>query len=354
MEQNPNTQGNAPAPSDNIRESLGNGAPRATEKPEEKAVKEGVDSSLHERASGDADKEGGLVRKVRTYKEDIVEAIQRQKTSLTSAVAAEERRRTSVSRFIESAESKKPDYRKISAAVGSVLFILLGVGLLGFFLFFYEPPKASVEEDIPSLIFTEEHREIDITGKDARDILRTLGESRRAVLLGLGQITHLYLTQMPSGMSEKQILTAEAFLKSINTRVSDAFVRSLMPDYMLGIHVFNQNQPFIIFKSQSYQHSFAGMLEWERSIYNDLSSFMGRAGSSSLEIQKDPFSGENVPLKTAFEDKVVQNIDTRVLLNEAGGIEFLYAFPSQQTLVITTNEHTLIEVITRMRAVRVF
>lgn len=298
--------------------------------------------------------EGGLVRRIRTYKEDILEAIKRQNTSLTSATAAEERRRTRTSKSIEETAPRKLDYQRLSVISGSVLFILLGIGLLGFFLFFYEPPKVSIEEEIPSLIFAEEHEGIDVTGKDTPEIVRMLGELRRAVSLPLGQVTQVYLTELNPDTGEQQIISAEEFLQKVGARVSDAFLRSLSPDYMVGIHVFNQNQPFMIFKSESYQHSFAGMLEWERSIYDDLFPFMGRGAATFLEIPKNPLTGENTPLKTAFEDKVIQNIDTRVLLNETGGIEFLYAFPDRETLIITTNENSLTEVITRLRTVRIF
>ena len=298
--------------------------------------------------------EGGLVRRVRTYREDILEAVQKQKTSLTSAVAAEERRRTSVSKFAEQVAAEKIDYRKLALVGGGVLLIILGVGLLGYFFLVYEPPQVVIEEEIPSLVFAEARENIDITGKDSRDILQTLGERRRSVSLSLGQIEHLNLTVTEPATNKSRTTTSDEFLKSIGARVSDSFVRSLSPEYMLGIHVFNRNQPFLIFKSQSYQHSFAGMLAWEESIYNDMLTFMGRAAVTPLEIPKNPLTGENIPLTTTFEDRVVQNIDTRALLNEVGDIELLYAFPNQQTLVITTNEHTLTEIITRLNTVRVF
>jgi hypothetical protein len=295
-----------------------------------------------------------VVRRIRTYKEDIAEAVRTQKASLTSIAAAEQDRRNSIGMDV----IKKPalDYKKIGIIFGSITLIALGVGVMSYFVFFYEKEEIIVEQEIPSFIFVEEQKKIDITGRNAREILLAIGAERTNLSIPLGQIEHLYITEtIQREMSEvTRIISAEEFLKSIQAQVSDAFLRSIEPDFMLGMHVFNQNQPFIIFKSNSYQHSFAGLLEWERTIHRDLSPFAGLKADPDIGVPIDPQTGEEIILRENFADRIIQNIDARVLLSETGKIEFLYAFPNQQTIIITTNENTLVEVITRLRSVRIF
>ncbi|MFC1731436.1 hypothetical protein ACFL6I_14045 [candidate division KSB1 bacterium] len=294
------------------------------------------------------------IKRVRTYKEDIAEAVRKQKASLTSITAAEQRRRTGIPKIMT--KKKGVDIKKMGATLGSIVFILLGAGVIVFFLFFYEKEKVIIEQDVPSFIFVEEQKEIDITGKNAREILQALGAERANTSLPLGQIAQLYLTETTQELDSEvtRTISSEEFLTSIRAQISEAFLRSVDPSFMVGIHVFNQNQPFIIFESNSYQHSFAGLLEWERTMYNDLFLFIGRKTDPILRVPIDPQTGEGVVLRESFEDRIIQNIDVRALTSVAGDIEFLYAFPNQQTLIITTNENTLIELITRLHSVRVF
>ena len=96
------------------------------------------------------------------------------------------------------------------------------------------------------------------------------------------------------------------------------------------------------------------MLEWERTMSRDLFLFMGRKVDPVLGVPINPQTGAPIILRENFEDKIIQNTDVRVLMSEAGTVELLYAFPNQQTLIITTNENTLVEIITRLNSVRVF
>ena len=301
-------------------------------------------------------KEGpySAIKRVRTYKEDISEAVRSQKASLTSVAAAEQRRRAGVTKGV----FQKPpvDFKKVGVILGSVALLTLGVGFIVYSAFFYEKEKVKVEQEIPSFVFVEEQKEIDITGKNARTILQKLGEVRVTTSIPLGQISHLYVTETTKDLEteETRIISAKDFLTSVRAQVSSSFLRSLDPSFMIGIHVFNQNQPFFIFKSNSYQHSFAGLLEWERTMYNDFFLFVGEKDDPILGAPVDPQTGEKVVLRENFEDRIIQNIDVRALESTSGDIKLLYAFPNQQTLIITTNENTLIELITRLHSVRVF
>ena len=76
------------------------------------------------------------------------------------------------------------------------------------------------------------------------------------------------------------------------------------------------------------------MLEWEPFMAQDLSPFFDGAG-----------------LRGTFEDVLVQNKDARVLKDSAGNVRLLYAFPNTETLLITTNQSTFLEVFGRLTSV---
>ncbi|MEX0652161.1 MAG: hypothetical protein WD509_01340 [Candidatus Paceibacterota bacterium] len=317
------------------------------------SLDEDFDSSIVQNGKPKAPLRGGIKR-VRTYKEDIAEAVKNQKASVTSIAAAEERRRTGIPQDV--LEKKPRDIKRTLTVLGSILLLLIGIGVIAFFYFFYEKESVVIQQEIPSLVFAESQEEINVTKKTAREILQQLYTSRNTTQLPLGQVSHLYLTEStetPEG-TYTQLITTEALLTKIQAQVSGSFLRSLEPSFMLGVHVFNNNQPFIILKSNSYQHAFAGMLEWERTLYDDLFLFTGLKNDPVLGAPIDPQTGNEIVLSEVFEDRIVKNIDVRALTDESGVIKFLYAFPDQKTLIITTNENTLIEIITRLNSVRVF
>ena len=298
-------------------------------------------------------------RKIRTYKDDIAFAVRSQKASFTSVIAAEQKRRSRISPKTSGdvpGTERKANLKKIGIVVGSIVVFAIGVGIIGYFALFYEKKEVVIEQEIPSFFFTEEQKELNITGKNAREILQALGVLKNSTSLPLGQMVHLYLTETTIEEDSKvtRIISTEKFLSSVRAQVSAAFVRSLDPSFMIGIHVFNQNQPFIVFASNSYQHSFAGTLEWERTMYRDLFLFVKRKADPIRGFPIDPQTGKEIVVRENFEDRIIQNIDVRALLSEEGVIQFLYAFPNQQTLIITTNENTLAEIITRFNSVRVF
>ena len=78
------------------------------------------------------------------------------------------------------------------------------------------------------------------------------------------------------------------------------------------------------------------MLEWEKTILKDLSPTFIKDDSEVVLERKD------------FQDIVIVNKDVRAILNSSGKIEFAYAFPDKETLVIINNETTFQELLRRI------
>ena len=89
------------------------------------------------------------------------------------------------------------------------------------------------------------------------------------------------------------------------------------------------------------------MLAWELHMNEDLSPLFGevleKTTSTSTPL-REPF---------VFEDSIIKNKEVRVLKDTKGTIRLLYSFIDRETLVITTNESTFSEVLTRLTSQRI-
>ena len=107
---------------------------------------------------------------------------------------------------------------------------------------------------------------------------------------------------------------------------------------MFGFHSSLGNNPFLIMKINSFETAFAGMLEWEKDILDDIFPIF-RKEVSKIDISTNP----------KFEDIVISNKDVRAILNDEGGLEFAYSFADKDTLIMINNETTLQEIFRRLR-----
>lgn len=124
------------------------------------------------------------------------------------------------------------------------------------------------------------------------------------------------------------------------------FARSLTNDYLLGYHTQETGQEsYIILKTDAYDLALSGMLEWEQTITADLATLFGRYDVPTEGI--------------VFEDRIIRNQNVRVgthpidnpvetATSTARSPFIYYALPNKDTVVITTNEATFIEILGRL------
>jgi hypothetical protein len=159
--------------------------------------------------------------------------------------------------------------------------------------------------------------------------------------LKLDAIEFLYFTEKYSiptkdgVVDAKKIITVSKLFGALNIPIPSNLVRSLKSDYMYGFHNFNRNQPFLILKTDYYDTTFAGMLEWEQSLLKDIYPLFGVSSSEDLR-------------KRIWTDVIAKNKDTRVLKDFNEQTVLVYMFKDQKTLIITTSENTLFEVSRRL------
>lgn len=261
--------------------------------------------------------------RLRTFADDLSVEIKKKGTTVASIVQAE-RERAAREIALDQDEAPKPSKWKnpLLLTVALALIALGIVGVIGAYV--YSTIVETVDPKItPSIIFPNKVTEE--TQPTYQTLADTLALERAEVNLSLGEIERIDVTLANATTTDREILRAlgapEALIREAET-------------VMLGIHSFNRNQPFIIIEITQYDRAYGAILKWEEEMARALGNFYKPEGGK-------------VPPTLVFDDKVFQNIDTRVSQAEW---PILYAFPRRDVLVITTNQYTLSEILTRLNA----
>ena len=127
------------------------------------------------------------------------------------------------------------------------------------------------------------------------------------------------------------------FLSTINTTASGSLIRSLSNEYLIGTYQDSVQTPslFFMFETKNYNQTYPGMLDWEKTMINDLSPF----------FNIDILSPNKVILDAQFKDLIIANKDTRVLYDQNGKGVLYYAFVSKDKFIITDNINTIKKII---------
>jgi len=289
------------------------------------------------KAPESSQEEASALPNIRTYKKDVAGTIRNQKTSLVRMVLEEQKVRAN-RELDESPQSRK----NLPLISFSLIFLLLAVVLV-YFAFFRgsgEDPTFTNLNIVP-LIRTENNKEIQFTNQTPKEFSKDIRMELLNPNLKLDAIEFLYFTEKYSiptkdgVVDAKKIITVSKLFGALNIPIPSNLVRSLKSDYMYGFHNFNRNQPFLILKTDYYDTTFAGMLEWEQSLLKDIYPLFGVSSSEDLR-------------KRIWTDVIAKNKDTRVLKDFNEQTVLVYMFKDQKTLIITTSENTLFEVSRRL------
>lgn len=280
----------------------------------------------------------GLVP-LRTYREDVAGVMRDKRTSLVQLVLQEQRERNKRER-----EKSPTSGKNLPLILLSATFFFSAVGLV-YYIFFRLNPDDRVLENlqITPLIFVEKNKEISTEGKESLAITREIANLLHVEDLPVDVVEYLFFTKTLSvktadgaTVQQKNLIPANRFFETLEIKMPPMLLRALRPDFMFGFHSFNKNQPFFILKTDYYANAFAGALSWENKMAEDILPLFGRADRVRELSQRK------------WDDTIIKNKDTRVLRNFDGSIALVYVFKDQRTLIITTNEDTLLEVSRRL------
>lgn len=268
----------------------------------------------------------GLPR-IRTYATDMSEEIRKRGSTLTSIVGAEKKRNAEAGIYTGEKPIEQNKSRVLFFVGGAVLLVILGALSIGVALMLQKPGGTTPTRT--ALISTNRSEKIEEVAD--MPLAKLLAGVRASATLNLGEVEAFSITDGGVPLTAEQVLTALGAPNELARNASDI---------MVGVHSFEYNQPFILIRVSEYDRAFAAMLVWESTMSAGLDDFFKPTNVTSSGITSI------APLLT-FTDHVSQNIDIRESQPEW---PVVYAFLGRDLLLITTNESTLHEIVTRVSA----
>ncbi len=313
---------------------------------------------------------------VHTFKDDMASEASKGNFSIGKIMAANNKKIHESSSNVISVEDKSKNL-----PVKILIFIICILIITGFsyagFKFAKTPAEISLQENptqqiAGGILYSEQSVGINIKGKSISNLYKEIQSNTAFDSALSGKIKSIVLDYQ-DGTSTIQLSSVD-FLNIIAPGAPDLLLRNLKKEYVFGYYYSASEEPFIILKSTNYDSTFAGMLEWERNIYADIGDLIfkkeGPSPANNTEDQPStdstsssavntksttttnslPASSNSVKSEydTAFVDKIISNNDTRVLYRPNGSIAFFYTFFNKDTIIITTSEVTLHELIYRL------
>ncbi|MEO8637907.1 MAG: hypothetical protein ABI430_03340 [Candidatus Taylorbacteria bacterium] len=279
------------------------------------------------------------VSPLRTYTNDVAQAVQSGNTSLIQIAVAEQKEKEQ-DRIVEKA-GKSRTHKNVFLIVASLIMLSLGAGILYYGIFLKKPDEPIVSPVKIELINSESQKEITFNG-DREKLLLDLEKEMSAVLA----TSSVRILKVIDSTTAKMI-PAPQFLSLIAPNVPSYLARSLNPEFALGIYFNQKSRPFLIFKIDSYENTFGGMLKWEENISGDL-------GRLFLTLDNQNQSNLEVGLAgSVFKDSVIKNQDIRFMTGKNGDVILLYAFINKDLLIITTDPTVLTELTDRIRRAQI-
>ncbi|MEI7777156.1 MAG: hypothetical protein WCI52_00955 [bacterium] len=278
-----------------------------------------------------------VLPRVRTFKGDIADAVKKDNVSAVKIALAENKRRERNQQIEEivSPTSKK----NLVYIIATIVLLLGGLGVVSFFYFTNNnqptnTPEITVKSDI---IFSENKKDLVITGDSAPEIINDIAKEK-SYQIPLGTVKKISFVSLIGTTSSP--VSTQVLLNTFGSRAPDSLVRAFNPNLFFGLHSYDGNNPFLIINVDSFDQAYAGMLKWEPNIQDDIGGLFGVSGTKIASSTPEK--------KPTWQDRVINNKDTRALVGDDGNILLFYSFVNNNTLVFTSNQDTFKEVINRL------
>jgi hypothetical protein len=274
----------------------------------------------------------GALKQIRTFQGDMAEAIRHEQASLVSIRAAERAKRDIIrdNEMPEEKAAKRSRMVTLGLLLGGLVFIA-GAGYAGWYAYHTYLAKTAVPVvTVPKnrflpVVATEN---VDATGLSRAGIISLL-QSERGKSINTGSIIHSEF--LKGGADTSPLEGTTEFLISLEGKAPSNLVRAFSQLFMVGTlgeaTDTTPNDTFLLIKLDSFENSYAGMLEWEKSLKEDLLPLFQNADTVS-----------NMPNDAVFEDITLKNKDARALYDTSGKIVLVYSFYNQNLLIITGSE----------------
>jgi len=319
---------------------------------------------------------------LRTYEGDVADVLAHKNISSATIAIAENRKRSGEDsigstgnvaageEYTDNSNSDQSHLLKKSLIVLASL-LLIGGGMVGAYYFYSISPLAPQPISQPqttvtaSIIPTDTRVAIAIDNMAPFNVINAV-RAEIAKPQSNNTIKEIVLTQTQNG--QRFGISAPDMVSLMGISAPDILVRALANDWMLGVYSDSQGVKtvFVITATNYFQNAFAGMLQWESVMADDLKQYLydnapadiaptiatstlttstlatsTLAATTSTSTISYPTSQPSNVLHGSFTDRIIQNNDVREFVT-ANGVLFLYSFIDNNTkLVVTGSEPAL-------------
>lgn len=310
---------------ENDRDILKNELEKTTASPESSPLKENKENK--------ETKKVGIG--IRTYAADIADIMRKEKGSVIKIALAEQERRQAYK------ESKDPTSTKnLIVILLGVMFIVAGILIFVYTIMNRETPVPVVAPvGSPSLIYSENQTQTDITNLTRGNLFNTIHSTSKASFAENETITNMIITNQTS--IGRSIVSVNILFNKLGIKVPESVINTLTGQFMLGVYkVEDEGNLFLIFKVRDFNQSFSAMKDWEVSMINDLVRL--------FQIDPKSFSGD-IFFKE-FQTGVVFNKESRNLYDDDGNLVFSYIYLDRNTILMTDHPESVEEIIKRINS----
>jgi hypothetical protein len=281
------------------------------------------------------------IQQFRTIQSDVASVAQEKKSTVQEFIAAEQQKAIKKPAVVE--DPKRGVYLLMLSG------ILIGGGLLalgGYFAIKYRPkPPAAIIIDQQNIVSNEKVKQITVA--PGVNVVTYLLSAQKDTTGAKNEIVKLEFKE--EGATEP--FTAEEFATRFSPTIPTWLARAFNPVYLAGLHNGPNNwQPVMIFKVDSYENGYAGMLKWEETMADEFKDFYPQKTVrpvATTTASTSPSAPTQI-IPTGFRDVIIKNKDVRVLEDASGRRLILYSFPDPTMLVITTDQAALEEAFARL------
>lgn len=261
------------------------------------------------------------LKALRTYQGDMEETIVNTKASIATVAIAESKRKYEKPQTIEIFPEK--NNRSLAILAGIVL-ILLGVVIFAFvYLSRNKSPQAVYINSDTILKYTTVNN-LSVAELNRNFIISNILSQKKSWNGTVNQILYLRVKNIAPNASTTDV---SKIMSLLGPGAPDSLLRSLSPNYMIGIYAYDTNEPFIILTTSDFGRSFEGMISWEKNMVDDLGPIFSISATSTNSY--------------VFVDDSIKNKDFRKAEDSYKKTAFLYSFIDNNTIVITKNESIL-------------
>jgi hypothetical protein len=298
---------------------------------------------------------------VRTFKNDVEEAIKYNHVSSIDIAMAEQKKRQQQTIISELAPSKAPDINSFKIIIYTILGLIFLAGG-GFAAYFIIGNGTTINNPISNsatgnqiisynLLPTERRDEKKLETIDPTKLSVVLRNTIETTSLPPSSMEEIIITKTAQDTGKISLIKAKDFFSLNSINLPDEISRDLQDSYTYGIHSLGGNQPFLIIKTSSFQTGYPGMWSWQKgSLIQDMKKIFPINTSYLTPIASGTPQQKNyLPV---FLDTVINNIDSFVLKDVYNRSVLAYTIFDKTMIIVSTSPQTISAIMNRLISVK--